>query len=135
MPRKKTLGTGFKIKSSNLSNDRPIKLPVPFLQRKLSKDSDKWALPSQKVLPPLHVLSASHFRRLVPRKMKPSSQRISTWFGKVVSSPFREPFIGGSNLPQSITAREKSETIKTVLKVIACNSRSMFVICYLSSVS
>lgn len=129
LPRKKTLATGFKIKSSNLRNDRPINLPVPFPQRKLCKDSDKWVLPSQKVLPPLQVLSDSHFRRLVPRKMKPSSQRISTWFGKVVSSPFIEAFIGGTNFPQSTAAKGKTETIKT------CNSRSVFVTCQLESVS
>lgn len=73
-------------------------------------------LPSQNVLSPLQVLSAWHIRRWDPRNRKPSSQRISTWFGKEVSSPAEEPFTGGRSLPQSTALWEKI-TIKYLVKV------------------
>ena len=72
----------------------------------LSFCSFVWSvIPWHDAVVPLHVLFAWHVRRWDPRRIKPLSQRISTWLEKVVSSPTKDPFVGGRSRPQSTPLR------------------------------
>ena len=59
------------------------------------------SLPSQYVLLPLHFPFDRHLRTFEPLRMKPSSQPKLILFGKVVSDPSSDPFMGIASTPQS----------------------------------
>ena len=60
-----------------------------------------YELPLQEVSLPLHLPFDWHFLVCEPIIMKPISQVNDTLFGKVVSRPLEEPFIGTDRGPQS----------------------------------
>ena len=65
--------------------------------------------PLQKVSSPLQVLFAWHCLITEPIRLKPSSQLKITWFGKVVSFPKEDPFLGTAKDPQSLANYKKTE--------------------------